>query len=91
MCLIIQSRNAYAWTAIKSCCRLYKIFYDDKSFTEIRETMMRNEWHPGCYKCKSDEEVKGSSMRTEADEFFDDFTDTVRLEYLEITVGRLVN
>jgi MoaA/NifB/PqqE/SkfB family radical SAM enzyme len=53
--------------------------------------MMRNEWHPGCYKCKSDEEVKGSSMRTEADEFFDDFDDVVRLEYLEITVGRLCN
>jgi organic radical activating enzyme len=53
--------------------------------------MMRNEWHPGCYKCKSDEEMKGSSMRTEADEFFNDFTDTIRLEYLEITVGRLCN
>jgi molybdenum cofactor biosynthesis enzyme MoaA len=74
------------------CCRFHTRFLpEDKSFNEIRETMMRNEWHPGCYKCKSDEEVKGSSMRTEADEFFDDFTDTVRLEYLEITVGRLCN
>ncbi len=74
------------------CCRFHTRFLpDDKSFTQIRETMMRNEWHPGCYKCKSDEEVKGSSMRTEADEFFNDFTDTVRLEYLEITVGRLCN
>ena len=74
------------------CCRFHTRFLpDDKSFTEIRETMMRNEWHPGCYKCKSDEEMKGSSMRTDADEFFDDFTDTVRLEYLEITVGRLCN
>lgn len=61
------------------------------TFSDIRETMMRNEWHPGCYKCKSDEEVKGSSMRTEADEFFTDFTDEVRLEYLEITVGRHCN
>lgn len=74
------------------CCRFHNRFLpEDNSFNEIRETMMRNEWHPGCYKCKSDEEVKGSSMRTEADEFFDDFTDTVRLEYLEITVGRLCN
>ena len=74
------------------CCRFHNRFLPaDNSFNEIRETMMRNEWHPGCYKCKSDEEVKGSSMRTEADEFFDDFTDTVRLEYLEITVGRLCN
>ena len=30
-------------------------------------------------------------MRTEADQFFKDFDDTVRLEYLEITVGRLCN
>jgi len=74
------------------CCRFHNRFLpEDNRFEEIRETMMRNEWHPGCYKCKSDEEVKGSSMRTEADEFFDDFTDTVRLEYLEITVGRLCN
>ena len=73
------------------CCRFHTRFLKGKGFKEIRETMMRNEWHPGCYKCKSDEEVKGSSMRTEADEFFDDFTDTVRLEYLEITVGRLCN
>ena len=73
------------------CCRFHTRFLKGKGFNEIRETMMRNEWHPGCYKCKSDEEVKGSSMRTEADEFFDDFTDTVRLEYLEITVGRLCN
>ena len=61
------------------------------TFAYIRETMMRNEWHPGCYKCKADEETKGSSMRTEADEFFDDFTDSVELQYLEITVGRLCN
>jgi len=74
------------------CCRFHTRFLpEDKSFNEIRETMMRNEWHPGCYKCKSDETMKGSSMRTDADEFFDDFTDTVRLEYLEITVGRLCN
>ena len=74
------------------CCRFHTRFLpEDKSFNEIRETMMRNEWHPGCYKCKSDEAMKGSSMRTDADEFFDDFTDTVRLEYLEITVGRLCN
>ena len=73
------------------CCRFHNRFLTDRGFDEIRETMMRNEWHPGCYKCKSDEEMKGSSMRTEADEFFDDFTDTIRLEYLEITVGRLCN
>ena len=73
------------------CCRFHNRFLTDRGFDEIRETMMRNEWHPGCYKCKSDEEMKGSSMRTEADEFFNDFTDTIRLEYLEITVGRLCN
>lgn len=73
------------------CCRFHTRFLKGKGFNEIRETMMRNEWHEGCYKCKSDEEVKGSSMRTEADEFFNDFTDTIRLEYLEITVGRLCN
>ena len=43
-----------------------------------------------CYKCKADEETKGHSMRTEANEF-SDFTDSVRLEYLEITVGRHCN
>jgi molybdenum cofactor biosynthesis enzyme MoaA len=53
--------------------------------------MMQNKWHPGCYKCKIDEANNGSSMRTEADQFFNDFDDTVRLEYLEITVGRLCN
>ena len=83
------------------CCRFHNRFLDESdkepvdnfnaTFADIRETMMRNEWHPGCYKCKADEETKGSSMRTEADEFFDDFTDEFKLEYLEITVGRLCN
>ena len=73
------------------CCRFHNRFLTDRGFDEIRETMMRNEWHPGCYKCQADEESKGHSMRTEADEFFDDFDDVVRLEYLEITVGRLCN
>ena len=83
------------------CCRFHTRFLDeadkadintyDATFADIRETMMRNEWHPGCYKCKADEESKGSSMRTEADEFFKDFDDVNRLEYLEITVGRLCN
>ena len=77
------------------CCRFHHRFLDDAdkenvdafgaTFADIRETMMRNEWHPGCYKCKADEETKGSSMRTEADEFFEDFTDSVELQYLEIT------
>ena len=59
------------------CCRFHDRFLDDSdkesintfdvTFADIRETMMRNEWHPGCYKCKADEESKGSSMRTEAD------------------------
>lgn len=88
-------------TPATPCCRFHKRFLaeGDKipvdayaaTFDEIRETMMRNEWHPGCYKCKADEETKGSSMRTEANEFFDDFTDNARLEYLEITVGRKCN
>lgn len=83
------------------CCRFHNRFLDDTdrepvdaygaTFADIRDTMMRNEWHPGCYKCKADEETKGSSMRTEADEFFEDFTDDVELQYLEITVGRLCN
>ena len=77
------------------CCRFHERFLseDDNNhaFKDIRETMMTGEWHPGCYKCKSDEDTKGHSMRTEADEFFDDFTDSVQLEYLEITVGRLCN
>lgn len=88
-------------TPATPCCRFHNRFLTDAdkenintydaTFADIRETMMRNEWHPGCYKCKADEETKGSSMRTEADEFFDDFTDTTKLEYLEITVGRLCN
>ena len=83
------------------CCRFHTRFLNeadkadintyDATFADIRETMMRDEWHPGCYKCKADEESKGSSMRTEADEFFRDFDDVNRLEYLEITVGRLCN
>lgn len=88
-------------TPATPCCRFHKRFLDSSdiesvdaygaTFADIRETMMRNEWHPGCYKCKADEETKGSSMRTEADEFFDDFTNSVELQYLEITVGRLCN
>lgn len=83
------------------CCRFHDRFLDssDKesintysaTFADIRDTMMRNEWHAGCYKCRADEESKGSSMRTEANEFFKDFDDVARLEYLEITVGRLCN
>ncbi len=83
------------------CCRFHNRFLDSTdmepvdaygaTFADIRDTMMRNEWHPGCYKCKADEETKGSSMRTEADEFFNDFTNDVELQYLEITVGRLCN
>ena len=30
----------------------------DSTFAEVRETMMKGEWHPGCYKCKADEETK---------------------------------
>ena len=83
------------------CCRFHDRFLDDGdkesintfdvTFADIRETMMRNEWHPGCYKCKADEESKGSSMRTEADNFFEVFDNEPKLEYLEITVGRLCN
>lgn len=83
------------------CCRFHHRFLDttDKepvdaygaTFADIRDTMMRNEWHPGCFKCKADEETKGSSMRTEADEFFSQFDSSAKLEYLEIAVGRLCN
>ena len=65
--------------------------FNTETFREVRETMMRNEWHPGCYKCRADEETKGHSMRTEAGAFFEEFTDEVKLEYLEITVGRKCN
>ena len=84
-------------TPATPCCRFHDRFLSDADrdpdnlFADIRETMMRNEWHEGCYKCKKDEETRGHSMRTNADEFFNDFTDTVQLEYLEITVGRLCN
>ena len=61
------------------------------AFTDVRETMMRGEWHPCCYKCKADEDTKGHQTRTEANESPSDFTDSVRLEYLEITVGRHCN
>lgn len=83
------------------CCRFHNRFLDesdkepvddfDATFADIRDTMLRNEWHPGCYKCKNDEDTKGSSMRTEADEFFESFTSDAALQYLEITVGRLCN
>jgi molybdenum cofactor biosynthesis enzyme MoaA len=88
-------------TPATPCCRFHKRFLDssdiesvdayDAVFADIRSTMLRNEWHPGCYKCKVDEETKGTSMRTEADEFFSEFTDDAELQYLEITVGRLCN
>ena len=86
-------------TPTTPCCRFHDRFLSEADkqldhvdmFADIRETMLDGKWHPGCYKCKADEETKGSSMRTEADEFFTDFTDSVRLEYLEITVGRLCN
>lgn len=77
------------------CCRFHTRHLSDADreheFKDIRETMLRNEWHEGCYKCKADEDVGKSSMRTEADEFFNTFDDTFQLEYLEITVGRLCN
>ena len=83
------------------CCRFHSRFLGQgdnenidaygASFADIRETMMRNEWHPGCFKCKADEETKGSSMRTEADDLFKDFDAEPKLQYLEITVGRLCN
>lgn len=88
-------------TPATPCCRFHKRFLNpadiervdayDAVFADIRDTMMRNEWHPGCFKCKVDEETKGSSMRTEANEFFSQFNNETKLEYLEITVGRLCN
>lgn len=88
-------------TPATPCCRFHHRFLsnaDQESvnaysalFADIREHNLRNEWHPGCYKCKADEETKGSSMRTEADEFFSEFDHVPKLEYLEITVGRLCN
>jgi len=83
------------------CCRFHHRFLDDAdkesldiyeaTFADIRHTMLANQWHPGCYKCHADEEIKGSSMRTEASDLFSDNTDTPKLEYLEIAVGRLCN
>lgn len=79
------------------CCRFHNRFLSelDKDtvtpFADIQETMIRNEWHDGCYKCKADEDAGKASMRTEADKFFSDFTTGTDLEYLEITVGRLCN
>ena len=84
-------------TPTTPCCRFHDRFLSDADkdpnnmFADVRAAMMRNEWHEGCFKCKADEESKGHSMRTEADEFFTDFDDEIRLEYLEITVGRLCN
>lgn len=84
-------------TPATPCCRFHDRFLSeadkdpDNLFADIRATMMRNEWHEGCYKCKQDEENRGMSMRIAADEFFDDFDDVMRLEYMEITVGRLCN
>lgn len=79
------------------CCRFHHRFLSDVDsdpltpFADIQETMLKNEWHPGCYKCKADELAGKASMRTEADKFFSDFTSNADLEYLEITVGRLCN
>lgn len=84
-------------TPATPCCRFHDRFLSeadkdpDNLFADIRATMMRNEWHEGCYKCEQDEKNRGMSMRTQADDFFTDFDDAVRLEYLEITVGRLCN
>ena len=84
-------------TPATPCCRFHDRFLSeadrdpDNLFADIRATMMRNAWHAGCYKCKQDEENRGHSMRTNADEFFEDFDDVMRLEYMEITVGRLCN
>lgn len=84
-------------TPATPCCRFHDRFLSDidrdplTPFADVKDTMMRNEWHPGCFKCKIEEETRGHSMRTTADEFFDDFTDLEQLQYLEITVGRLCN
>lgn len=92
-----KARMLMHGTPATPCCRFHDRFLSDADkdpvtlFADIKETMMRNEWHAGCYKCQQDEEARGHSMRTNADEFFDDFTDTERLEYMEITVGRLCN
>ena len=97
MCLSFQSSNDDDGTPTTPCCRFHDRFLSDADknpddmFRDIRDTMMRNEWHEGCFKCKADEDSGKTSMRTEADEFFDDFTDSVELQYLEITVGRLCN
>ena len=63
----------------------------DPAFADVRETMMRGEWHPVATNVKQMRNSKGHSMRTEANEFLTDFTDSARLEYLEITVGRHCN
>ena len=80
-------------TPATPCCRFHTRFLGQgdnenidaygASFADIRETMMRNEWHPGCFKCKADEKTKGSSMRTEADDLFNDFDPEPKLQYLE--------
>ena len=82
-------------TPATPCCKFHDRYLseDDNKyvFKDIRETMLKNEWHKGCWKCKADEDSGHASMRTEADEFFNDFTDSIQLEYLEITVGNLCN
>ena len=65
---IVQRCYATAWFTCNTCCRSHDRFLDDSdkesthtfdvTFADIRETMMRNEWHQRCYKCKADEELK---------------------------------
>lgn len=33
-------------------------------FAEIKQHIARGEWHPGCHRCKTDEETTGASART---------------------------
>lgn len=83
--------------AATPCCRFHNRFLSDSDkdpahlFADIQEYQIRGEWHPGCYKCRADEDAGKTSMRTEADDLFEDFTTDQRLEYMEITVGRLCN
>ena len=63
----------------------------DDAFADVRETMMRGEWHPVATNVKQMRNQKVTRCVQKQMNLLTDFTDSVRLEYLEITVGRHCN
>jgi MoaA/NifB/PqqE/SkfB family radical SAM enzyme len=62
-----------------------------EEFSSVRDSMLKGENVPGCWKCYKEEETSGYSMRTFYNKRFLEHDNSVKLKYLEVSFGNYCN